>query len=190
MRAEGDRGLAIQNTGEAVASRAIRGQCISFFRCPGSVVQEEERRRPARGVSHVYCSEEIGDAARKNLPPSPVDLYYSTRREELRCRRPRERKRGEDDEDTQNVLTEKNKTHKKEKKRGADDSCIFWNSTGDATTLKRETTRRPPSPLPGKPSTRAYPVTYSVVNEETGGCEIGHAVSCACVVIESLQSWI
>lgn len=35
VRAEGDRGLAIQSIGEAVASRAYRVQRISCFRSPG-----------------------------------------------------------------------------------------------------------------------------------------------------------
>lgn len=117
MRAEDERGLAIQNTGEAIASRAIRGQCISFSAAPGRSPREGEEISGS-GLSHVYCSEEIGDAVRENLPPS---TYYSTRREELRCRRPRER----NEEMTCRTCSQRRKKRKKERKRDADDNCIF-----------------------------------------------------------------
>lgn len=72
------------------------------------VSSEEDSRRRGTGLSHVYCSEEIGDAAPGNLP---VDLSV----EELRCRRPRGW--NEETTKTRRTCSQREKKEKREKKR-------------------------------------------------------------------------
>jgi len=72
MQAEGDRGFAIRSIGKAIASHAYRVQRISCFLCPGRRSPGEELSAARHGaLPHIYCSEEIGDAA-------PAEIYPST----------------------------------------------------------------------------------------------------------------
>jgi len=84
VQAKSDRERAVPSIGEAVASRA---DSVHFLFPPSRVDRQEGilRRAPARGSHTLFCSEEIGDAARTG-ESTPIVV-------ELRRRRPRGRGR-------------------------------------------------------------------------------------------------
>lgn len=110
MRAEGERGLAIQNTGEAVASRAIRGRMYFLFPLPrvGRPGGRGDTRLGA--ITHILLRR---DRRRRAWKSTPVDLLFYL----LRGIAVSSTSRMERGDDTQNVLTEKKNVRKKKRKK-------------------------------------------------------------------------